>query len=57
MGVEVANNISERTHIRFNPQNLCIRLGRVSTKVVKRIVKFVIILNFGENFCSIFSAV
>ncbi len=36
---------SLKVYTRFAPQNLCILLGRVSTKVDKRIVKFQI-LNF-----------
>ena len=38
-----------KVHIRFTPQKSCILLGRGSTKVVQRIVKFQI-LGF-DNFC------
>ena len=45
MGAKVSNNIS-KVHNRFAVQNLCILLGQVSTKVVKRIVKFEILFNW-----------
>ncbi len=39
MGIKVSNGISQSAHQIFS-QNPCTFLGRVSTKVVKRIVKF-----------------
>ena len=48
MGVKISNDISHKYS--------CILLGRVSTKVVRRIVKFEI-LNFGDFFRSFLATV
>ncbi len=51
MGVKFQKTSSLKEQTKFGPQNSCIIPGRVSNKVVKRIVKFEI-LNFWQIFCS-----
>ncbi len=43
MGVEILNDISSDSTHQIHSQKSCILLGRVSTKVVQRIVKFQIL--------------
>ncbi len=54
-GVKVSNKITLKEHTRFAPQNSCILLGRVSTKIVKSIVKLEILNIWHFFFCYSFS--
>ncbi len=49
-GVKVSTTSSLKEHTRFAAQNLCIRLGKNSTKVVKKDSEIVNIWHF---FCSV----
>ncbi len=51
MGVKISNDISSESTHQIHSKKSCILLGRVSTKVAQRIVKFQI-LDFGNLFCS-----
>ncbi len=46
MGVKSFKMTSLKVHILFAPPNSCVLLERISTKVVKRTVKFDILANF-----------
>ena len=43
MGVKFQMTSPLKVHIRFSPQKSCIHVGKVSTEIAQRIVKFQIL--------------